>query len=189
MTIGEKIRYRRNELGMTQQTVADQLHITRQTISNWENDKSTPDLQTIINLSDIYQISLDDLLKNETNLAKKITAKAEYRGFRKSLILFLAPILIAFYLLPLTMTDGGSEIAIFGVIIPVIIFITGITYGYTYGWHTWYPILIGSLFIPTLFINLNMSALGFIPVFIFISYSGIGLGTLIRQITKKRTDI
>lgn len=188
MTIGEKIKQRRHELNITQQQVANQLHVTRQTISNWENDKSTPDLQSIIDLSDIYQISLDELLKNERNLAQKITANAEGRGFRKSLILFLIPVLIAFYLLPLTMTDGGSEIVIFGIFIPIIIFITGTTYGYIYGWHRWYPLLIGGLFIPTLFINLNMSALGFIPVFIFISYTGIGLGTLIRLIIKKRTD-
>ena len=43
MSFGEQILSRRKELGLTQQNVANELHITRQTLSKWENNKSYPD--------------------------------------------------------------------------------------------------------------------------------------------------
>jgi len=68
MTIAEKIKESRLKLGLTQQEVSEKLFVTRQTISNWENNRSTPDIDTLIKLSDLYQIDLETLLKPETNL-------------------------------------------------------------------------------------------------------------------------
>lgn len=58
MTIAEKIKESRLKLGFTQQEVSEKLFVTRQTISNWENNRSTPDIDTLIKLSDLYQIDL-----------------------------------------------------------------------------------------------------------------------------------
>ena len=57
--IGEKLKSRRTELALTQDEVAKNLHVSRQAISNWELGKNYPDLETIIVISDYYQISLD----------------------------------------------------------------------------------------------------------------------------------
>lgn len=72
MTIGERLQNRRKELGYTQQEIADRLHVSRQTISNWEVGKNYPDLQSIVDISDIYNISLDLLLKGDEKVMKKL---------------------------------------------------------------------------------------------------------------------
>ena len=65
MRIGEKLQNARKMSDLTQDDVADKILVSRQTISNWENEKSYPDIVSIIKLSDLYHISLDDLLKGD----------------------------------------------------------------------------------------------------------------------------
>ncbi|MGM0216425.1 helix-turn-helix transcriptional regulator [Enterococcus sp. AZ109] len=72
MTIGKKLQERRKELNLTQGEVAKQLYVSRQAISNWELDKNYPDLETVIALSDLYQLSLDVLLKEDQHVVKGI---------------------------------------------------------------------------------------------------------------------
>ena len=52
----------RLKMGFTQQEVSEKLFVTRQTISNWENNRSTPDIDTLVKISELYQINLDSLL-------------------------------------------------------------------------------------------------------------------------------
>ena len=61
MEIGKKLKDARMKSGFTQETVAEKINVSRQTISNWENEKSYPDIISVIALSDLYSISLDDL--------------------------------------------------------------------------------------------------------------------------------
>ncbi|GCF94164.1 hypothetical protein NRIC_20550 [Enterococcus florum] len=72
MTIGKKLQQRRKELNLTQGEVAKRLYVSRQAISNWELDKNYPDLETVIALSDLYQLSLDVLLKEDQHVVKGI---------------------------------------------------------------------------------------------------------------------
>lgn len=65
MKIGEKLRNARTKEKMTQEYVAEKIAVSRQTISNWENEKSYPDIVSVIALSDLYNISLDELLKGD----------------------------------------------------------------------------------------------------------------------------
>ena len=67
MEIGQRLKVRRKELDLTQDYVASVLGITRQTMSNWENGRSYPDIERIIRLSDVYKLSLDELLKGSRN--------------------------------------------------------------------------------------------------------------------------
>jgi hygromycin-B 4-O-kinase len=62
MNIGEKLKLRRKKAGYTQERVAEMMNITRQTLSNWEIGKNYPDIDSIITLSRIYKLSLDELL-------------------------------------------------------------------------------------------------------------------------------
>lgn len=57
MTIGEIIKIKRKHLNLTQDELADKIHVSRQTISSWENSKSLPDVTSLILLSDVYEIS------------------------------------------------------------------------------------------------------------------------------------
>jgi transcriptional regulator with XRE-family HTH domain len=75
--LGEKLKKQRQSLGLTQQEVADHLHVSRQTISNWEVGRNFPDIPMIISISDYYQISLDELLKGDEQLMDKMKKDAE----------------------------------------------------------------------------------------------------------------
>ena len=68
MGIGSKLKNARNEKGITQEQAAELLDVSRQTISNWENNKSYPDIISVIKMSDIYSVSLDHLLKEEKSM-------------------------------------------------------------------------------------------------------------------------
>ena len=63
MNIGNQILKIRKEKGMTQEAFGKIFHVTRQTVSNWENEKSYPDLQILIEISNHFHISLDVLIK------------------------------------------------------------------------------------------------------------------------------
>ncbi|MBQ9928386.1 MAG: helix-turn-helix transcriptional regulator [Lachnospiraceae bacterium] len=72
MEIGSKIKGARVSCGLTQEQAAEKLMVSRQTISNWENGKSLPDIVSVMNMSDLYQISLDTLLKGDTKMKEKM---------------------------------------------------------------------------------------------------------------------
>lgn len=63
MDIGAKIRDARVKSGLTQEQAAEALSVSRQTISNWETGKTYPDIVSVVRMSDLYDISLDRLLK------------------------------------------------------------------------------------------------------------------------------
>lgn len=62
MDLGKKIITMRNEKNLSQEQLAEKLNVTRQTISNWENGKFYPDIDSLVNLSKYFNVSLDDLL-------------------------------------------------------------------------------------------------------------------------------
>ena len=66
MQLGQMIAKIRKEQGLTQEAFAEKFHVTRQTVSNWENEKSYPDLRTLVKISDMFHISLDVLLKGDS---------------------------------------------------------------------------------------------------------------------------
>lgn len=72
MEIGKKLKDARMKSGFTQETVAEKINVSRQTISNWENEKSYPDIISVIALSDLYSISLDDLLKGDREMMEHL---------------------------------------------------------------------------------------------------------------------
>ena len=65
MDIGGKIKKSRTDAKITQEQAAQALGISRQTISNWENERSYPDIVSMLKMSDLYSVSLDYLLKGE----------------------------------------------------------------------------------------------------------------------------
>lgn len=67
MDIGTKIREARAAAHLTQEQAAEALGVSRQTISNWENNRTYPDIVSVIRMSDLYSVSLDRLLKEKEN--------------------------------------------------------------------------------------------------------------------------
>ena len=72
MKISSQIKKYRLESSLSQEELADKIFVTRQTISNWENGKSYPDIISVIALSDLYSVSLDELLKGDQKMAEHL---------------------------------------------------------------------------------------------------------------------
>ena len=72
MEIGVKLKEARLRAGLTQENVAEEIQVTRQTISNWETEKSFPDIVSVIKLSNLYNISLDKLLKGDEKMIEHL---------------------------------------------------------------------------------------------------------------------
>lgn len=81
MDFSTQIKQQRQQLGLTQAAVASQLFVTRQTISNWEQGKSYPDLNMLVRLSEVYQVSLDSLLKGDAQLKNYLEQGKAYNAF------------------------------------------------------------------------------------------------------------
>ena len=65
MELGTQIRKYRNERTLSQEALAEKVYVSRQTVSNWENDKSYPDVNTQRSTVEVFEISLDQLIKVE----------------------------------------------------------------------------------------------------------------------------
>lgn len=72
MNLGSQILNIRKEKQLTQEEFGQLFHVTRQTVSNWENGKSYPDLQILVSMSNQFDISLDTLLKEDSQMVKSI---------------------------------------------------------------------------------------------------------------------
>jgi transcriptional regulator with XRE-family HTH domain len=83
MTIGEQLSTARQQHQLTQQQVAAQVHVARQTISNWETGRSYPDIASLITLSTIYTLSLDSLLKGDGDMVQDLKLKEQERRTAK----------------------------------------------------------------------------------------------------------
>ena len=77
MELGKQIKKHRQEVQLSQEELADRVYVSRQTISNWENDKSYPDVNSLVLLSETFQISLDNLIKGDIEVMKDVIQKEE----------------------------------------------------------------------------------------------------------------
>lgn len=77
MELGKQIKKYRQEKQLSQEELANRIYVTRQTVSNWENDKSYPDVNSLLLLSEIFQISLDKLIKGDIDTMKEVIKKEE----------------------------------------------------------------------------------------------------------------
>lgn len=87
MTLAEKILSLRTERGMSQDDLAEKLEVSRQSVSKWETAQSTPDLDKIIRLADLFDVSVDELVRDgerpqppEPPEAKVIYVEREKQG-------------------------------------------------------------------------------------------------------------
>ena len=81
MEISTQIKKYRNEMKFSQEELAEKIYVTRQTISNWENEKSYPDIHSLLLLSSLFNVSLDQLIKGDIEIMKKEINKAEVAEF------------------------------------------------------------------------------------------------------------
>ena len=83
MELGKQIKKHRQEVQLSQEELAERVYVSRQTISNWENDKSYPDVNSLVLLSETFQISLDNLIKGDIEVMKDVIQKEEIEKIYK----------------------------------------------------------------------------------------------------------
>lgn len=95
MDLGTKIKLQREKKNWSQQELADQIHISRQSISKWEQNKALPSITNIVMMSDLFNISLDELMKDDEMLVEKIDAQIKIARSLRNMII---SVFIAFVL-------------------------------------------------------------------------------------------
>ena len=83
MEFANQLKKYRTEKNLSQEQLAEEIFVTRQTISNWETEKSYPDVHSLMLLSSLFQVSLDQLLKGDIEIMKNEIRKEDIAQFNK----------------------------------------------------------------------------------------------------------
>lgn len=211
MDIGIKIKNARVKAKLTQEQSAEALGVSRQTISNWENNKTYPDIVSVVKMSDLYNISLDHLLKEEKSMSDYLGYLEESTNVVKSRNKFSELITIVVYLAIWALSlivfwffTSGSDAMGFGimflwVLLPVTTFVISLLIGKNNYWGKWKwlsVIVFGIMYMlaeyatfstanMVAFGKINMPELGMIPVGAIISLIGLGIGVGIYRLKSK----
>ena len=81
MEVGNQIKKHRTQNGWSQEVLAEKAFVSRQTVSNWENGKSYPDIHSLVLLGNIFNISLDELIKGDVEVMKNEINNNEVKEF------------------------------------------------------------------------------------------------------------
>lgn len=149
MDIGVKIKNARIKANLTQEQAAETLGVSRQTISNWENEKTYPDIVSVVKMSDLYDISLDRLLKEEKPVSDYLDYLEESTNVVKSrnklskLVLIMtylviwAVSLIVFWLFMDPAGALGYSLMFLWLLLPVTTFVLSLLIGRNNFWGKW----------------------------------------------------
>lgn len=111
MEIGKQIRRYRTERKLSQDALADKIYVTRQTISNWENDRNYPDIRSLVLLSNVFGVSLDILVKGDLEKMKEQIKEEDIRAFNRDGVIY-SVLLITMIVSPIPLTHflgwGGA---------------------------------------------------------------------------------
>ena len=205
--IGSKIKAARVEKKFTQEQVAEVLGVSRQTISNWENGKSYPDIISVIKMSDCYGVSLDYLLKGEEKMSayydflEESTNVVKSTGNRNKIIIILSYLLIwALAMIVFWFFTSGSDamgysLMYLWIILPVTTFVESVLIGKNdfFGKGKWgFSLFFGLMYMLAeygtfkmanniAFNKLNAPDFGMIVAGVIISAIGILLGSLWKK--------
>ena len=101
MTLGERIRGERKKRGLSQEELADILNVSRQAITKWETDRGIPDIANLIRISEEFEISLDELIKGDNSVKRKIIYDSTMKKWHPLVLIYLMAIVayIAYFAL------------------------------------------------------------------------------------------
>ena len=113
MELGKQIKYFRERNGMSQEKLAEEIFVSRQSISNWENEKSYPDIHNILRLSSLFDVSLDELVKGDVDQMKDEITRSKLNFWSKCM-------LAAMVLMALSIGPVFKYLGLPGLIIPLL---------------------------------------------------------------------
>lgn len=82
MKLHKEIKKHRLTLDLSQEELADKLYVSRQSISNWETGKNYPDIHSLVFMSDLFQVTIDQLLKGDLDIMKNEIQMEEVEKFK-----------------------------------------------------------------------------------------------------------
>lgn len=208
MEIGAIIKKARCEASLTQEQAAEALGVSRQTVSNWENCKSYPDIISVIKMSDLYSVSLDCLLKEETSMKQTYkeyleestnTVKSKERQSLLMLILVTLGIwalsVLTFWLVKSRVDSTGYSLTIMWTVLPITFFVVSFMIGFQnyFGKYKWLTALVFSLMYTLsgyttsivvddmLYQSVIWPDFTKLPIGLVISLAGLGLGVFVKK--------
>jgi len=124
MELGKHIKKYRSENSLSQEQLAERVFVSRQTISNWENDKSYPDVNSLVLLSEVFNTSIDNLIKGDVKIMKKQIKEDDKKEFEKLGNIFAVLMIITVVSpIPLTRFLGYVGIAIWIILMFVTMYV------------------------------------------------------------------
>ena len=108
MNLGSQIKKYRSELSMSQDELAEKVFVSRQSVSNWENGKSYPDLLTLVKISNDFKYSLDSMLKENPNMTETMNQNMKH-GESSVLIGGISAILLFIITVEMIALNYGSK--------------------------------------------------------------------------------
>ena len=90
MELAEHIKHYRKELGLSQEDLAERIYVSRQSVSNWETAKTYPDIHTLLLLADVFDTSLDALVKGDLPKMKAIINEEDRARYNRDSTIFSA---------------------------------------------------------------------------------------------------
>lgn len=118
MKIAEQIKKYRGEQRLSQEQLAQRIYVSRQTVSNWENGKSYPDVNSLVLLSEVFSVSVDNLIKGDLEIMREKVNSEDVRAFSKLSSVF-AVLFFAALLLPIPLV---RFLGVTGIVIWVLLY-------------------------------------------------------------------
>lgn len=124
MELHTQIKKYRTSMNLSQEELAGKIYVTRQTISNWENNKSYPDIHSLLLLSSLFNISLDQLIKGDIHMMREEINNEELQKFNRDGLIFT----ILLLLLIVSFVPLFVFLDYYGVIIFAVLWLVGMYY-------------------------------------------------------------
>lgn len=217
MEIGSRLKNARSEHGLTQEQVAEELGVSRQSISNWENNRSYPDIVSVIKMSDLYSVSLDELLKEDKKMIEhlnEVTNTVRSRQWISKLIEVGSYMVVwILTIIGFWTIMGPTDIMAYTILtmyiaLPIVIIVCSLFIGADSGWNNlrWLMVLFfGVTFLIAVFGTMYMAShanekLSFLDIAEAMNFAaflggavcsvlGMGIGTIIRVLINRKTQM
>ena len=99
MIFGERLKQEREKRGWSQTDLSEQIHVSRQSVSKWETGKNYPSIEVIIDLSDLFGITIDELLRSDEELKERVIQDSKQLAYPKWKTFFDSLFLLGAFLL------------------------------------------------------------------------------------------
>ena len=94
MNISEKIKKIRDDERLTQEQFAEKINVSRNAVAKWETNRGYPDIQNLITISEVFNVSLDEMVKEDIKVRNKIVAESSSKKWHFLVILYLLAIIV-----------------------------------------------------------------------------------------------